>query len=223
MTSFANELVLNTAATVFETHRYKTVDLALIAQETDVSIAELQAVYGDSHRLGVAIYQQSHAQLLSHIRTQDERTIGQRYHAALDWRLEWLDSHTQLMSGLLAEALLPMGTIQANDLTGGTRDSMMQVFEQLINQPTASPMTADDESLLYLMYTSHFLLMILWAYDRTADKQACRLFAQFLGEAITIVRPLFAMPIFRKALDKLVKILMLVFGGARLVDPDTAI
>jgi hypothetical protein len=70
-----------------------------------------------------------------------------------------------------------------------------------------------------LLYSFHFVVTIFWLYDRTPNQQATTLLIDFLRDVFKFIRPMMIMPLFGKAMVKLAQIMMLVFGGARLVSP----
>ena len=72
------------------------------------------------------------------------------------------------------------------------------------------------------LYAFHFLVIVFWLYDRSDEKEASHMFTGFLREFVKLVRPMMVMPMVGKAMNRMAKIMMVVFGGARLVDPDTS-
>src|SRR5690606_14430070 len=104
-------------------------------------------------------------------------------------------------------------------ISPGLSDPLMHAMQALIKQADDAPGKDDDsDNLAMLLYSFHSLVMLFWLYDRTEGKRATLLFINFLRDFVKLMRPMMMMPLVNKALMKMAKIMMLVFGGARFVE-----
>lgn len=209
--------ICQVADTLFEEKGFGQVSLGEIAEVAAVPLNLLEAVYSSTQAIALTIYQNSTQFTVDEIAHLPSGTVSQRYFALLESRLAQLAQHQEAMTGLFASAMSPSSPIQAADISPGMRDPLMSALKQLVNEASNAP-TKDGDDLVLLLYTFHFLLILFWLYDRTEEKQASHLFTNFLREFFKMARPMMVMPMFSKAMRKMAKIMMLVFGGARLVD-----
>ncbi|MDQ7033514.1 MAG: hypothetical protein Q9P01_01380 [Anaerolineae bacterium] len=139
----------------------------------------------------------------------------------METRIRQLQPHYDAIAALLATAMLPHSDISTKDISRGKQDALYQAFLLLVQGSKDAPSTESDaDNLAMLLYTFHFMILLFWVYDRTKQKQATHLMIDFMGDFFKVLRPMMMMPMFRRAMTKLAKIMMLVFGGARLIDDE---
>ena len=214
---FDSQRVLDVAGELFEECGFEQTSLAAIAEKADIPLEMLEQGYGSSIDIALKIYHAMAESSLASVANLPGGTISGRYFAVMEDKLSQLSVHQETVSALFARAMRPSSSITAADISPGLRDPMMAVMQQVIGDASDKPAKDEDELALFL-YTFHFLAIVFWLYDRTDKKEASQLFINFLREFIKMVRPMMVMPMVAKALNKISRIMMVVFGGARLVD-----
>lgn len=214
-----HEGVLETAATLFERDGYDETSLQDIATVADVPLASLKKDYPCKEQIALALYQTMAESTLSSAGNLAGGSISERYFRVLENRLTQLSHHEETVSALFAGAMRPKSTITASDISPGMRDPMMAVMQAIIQDADDKPLK-DEEELAYFLYAFHFLVIVFWLYDRTEEKEASHMFTGFLREFVKLVRPMMVMPMVGKAMNRVAKIMMVIFGGAHLIDPE---
>jgi len=215
------ETVLETAATLFESGGYDETSLEDIATAADVPLELLRQDYAGKEQIALELYHMMAESTLSSAGNLSEGNISDRYFSVMEDKLAQLNSHQEAVSALFAIAMRPKSAIKASDISPGLRDPMMAVMQAVIHDADDKPIK-DEDDLAYFLYAFHFLVIVFWLYDRTDEKEASHMFTGFLREFVKLVRPMMVMPMVGKAMNRMAKIMMVVFGGARLVDPDTS-
>ncbi len=214
---FDSQCVLDVAETLFEELGFEQTSLAAIADRADIPLETLEQGYGSTMDISLQIYHAMAESSLATVENLPEGTISGRYFTVMEDKLNQLSTHQETVSVLFANAMRPSSSITAADISPGLRDPMMAVMQQVIADASDKP-AKDEMELALFLYTFHFLAIVFWLYDRTDEKEASQLFINFLREFIKMVRPMMVMPMVAKALNKISMIMMVVFGGARLVD-----
>ena len=214
---FDSQCVLEVAGELFEQEGFEQISLQAIAEKTEIEPDVLEVKYGSTIKIALSIYQVMAESSLESVTKLPSGTISERYFAMIEAKLEQLQANQETVSVLFATAMRPSSSITAADISPGLRDPMMAVMQAIISDASDKPGKDEDELALFL-YTFHFLAIVFWLYDRTEQKEASQLFIKFLREFIKMVRPMMVMPMVAKALNRISRIMMVVFGGARLVD-----
>lgn len=211
------ELLLQQAEQLFETQGFEQVSLQNIADTLNLPPDIIQQIYPSTAHIALSIYHNLAENSLCDSEDLPQGTISERYFAVMEAKLTQLNQHEESVSALFATAMRPKSGILPSDISPGLRDPMMNVMQNVINHANDKP-TKEQDDLALLLYSFHFLVIVFWLYDRTDNKEASHLFTNFLREFVKIARPMMVMPIFTRALNKMAQIMMVVFGGARLVD-----
>ena len=211
------KLFLQQAEQLFEEEGFEQVSLNNIADALNLPLDLVEQEYLSTAHVALQIYHDLAQDSLSDVDNLQQGTISERYFVVMEDKLSQLSQHEESVSALFATAMRPRSEILPSDISPGLRDPMMHVMQAVIEGASDTPRQEHDD-LSLLLYAFHFLVIVFWLYDRTDDKQASHLFTNFLREFVKISRPMMVMPIFTRALNKMAKIMMVVFGGARLVD-----
>lgn len=209
--------LLQVAENLFDTQGFEQVALKDIADALDLPLASIEQEYPSTAHIALSIYHDLADESLASSADLAQGKISERYFRVMEDKLAQLNQHQESVSALFATAMRPRSAILPSEISPGLRDPMMSVMQTVIADASDAPSKSADD-LVFLLYTFHFLVIIFWLYDRTEDKQASHLFTNFLREFVKISRPMMVMPMFTRALNKMATIMMLVFGGARLVD-----
>jgi hypothetical protein len=97
---------------------------------------------------------------------------------------------------------------------------MYQVFAELVAHADDAPhheQEAEDTALL--LYGVYHYAVLFWLYDRTEGKRATEMMLTMVYEFFKVSRPMLMMPLLGKSISKMGRVMMLIFGGARLVEP----
>ena len=219
---FDSRRVLEVAGVLFETCGFEETSLQAIADKAEIEIALLEQTYASKIEIALKIYQTIAEDSLASVTDLPAGTISSRYFAVMEDKISQLNRHPETVSVLFATAMRPSSSITAADISPGLRDPMMAVMQAVISN-ASDKTNKDDNELALFLYAFHFLAIVFWLYDRTDKKEASQLFINFLREFIKMVRPMMVMPMVTKALNKISMIMMVVFGGARLVDSSSAV
>lgn len=211
------------AAQLFRQNGYDQTTLAEIAAAAQRPLAELEDTHPHKAQLALAIFRDLAVETQTAAAHLPVGTVSQRFRHLMTGRLRQLQPHEDAISALFASAMRPHGAVVASELSQGQRDPMHQAFAEVVLSAADAPRTpADCAELADMLYTFHWLVLIFWLYDRTAEHRATHLLLDFLGDLFKIVRPMMVMPVFGKAMTKLSQIVMLVFGGAHFTTADSA-
>ncbi|MGJ3237191.1 MAG: TetR/AcrR family transcriptional regulator [Anaerolineae bacterium] len=213
--------MLEIAAQCFETQGYDQTTLNQIAEQADMPLELLERDFCCKAHLALHAYQHLSAQYHDADDDLPDGTIADRYYLMLGDQLGLLSAYPETISAVFAGAMRPQSTVSASDISPGMRDPLMQRIQHLVADASDTP-SRDSEALALFLYAFHFLMTVFWLYDRSEDKQASQLFADFMREVIKLMRPMMVMPLVAKALNKVAMLMMVVFGGARLVDPTSS-
>lgn len=219
--SFDNEVILETANRLFNESGFEHTSLETIANKAQISAEALKQEYTCKEEIALKIYHQMAQSSLSQLENLPDGTISERYFTVMEDKLVQLKTHQEAVSVLFATAMRPSSNITAADISPGLRDPMMAVMQEIIVSASDNPNKGEEELALFL-YTFHFLVIVFYLYDRTKDKEASHMFTTFLREFVRMVRPMMVMPMVTKALNKVSKIMMVIFGGAKLMDSPTS-
>ncbi len=218
----ATELVL-TAASLFQQNGFDATALSQLSTETGLSVAELEERYPHKEHLVLALYQVLASESLSEVTSLPRSSVAQRYLSLLQRKLQQLTPHEDALSALFATAMRRTSAIQPTDIAPGKCDSMFQTFAALVDGANDSPQNEQEaEDTALLLYGIYHYVLIFWLYDRTDEKRATEIMLTMIYEFLKLSRPLMMTPLLGKSISKMGRVMMLIFGGARLVDPSTA-
>jgi len=221
--SVTRQQILQIATDLFKHDGYNHTTLNQIADAANTTLDKVQALYSCKEQLVLDLYQTLALDTQQSIVHLAQGHIAQRYFEAMEIRIRQLQPHYAALAALFAHAMLPHNDITTQDISPGRRDPLYQAFIQLVETSTDAPNgDGGADNMAMLLYTFHFMILVFWIFDRTKDKQATHLLIDFMGDFFKVMRPMMVMPMFSKALTKLAQIMMLVFGGARLVEADNA-
>lgn len=218
--SFDSQVILETANRLFNESGFEQTSLQSIADKVKIPVTVLEQEYTCKEQIALKIYHEMAKLSHSELGNLPDGTISERYFTVIEGKLVQLNAHQEAVSALFATAMRPSSSITAADISPGLRDPMMLVMQELIASASDKP-SRDEEELALFLYTFHFLVIVFWLYDRTKNKEASHMFTTFLREFVRMVRPMMVMPMVTKAFSKVSKIMMVIFGGARLVDAPT--
>lgn len=217
MIELSSPKVFTAATALFQQNGYDNVSLGDIACEANLPLPDLVESYGDKEHIALAIYKQLGAETLQETATLTSTKLAQRYHEMLEAKLAQMQPHEDALSALFSYAMRPHSRITTADLSPGQQDPMMQSCQIVIGDASDAPGNEDNaRDLAMLLYVFHFLTIIFWLYDRTDGKQATHIFTGFLRDFCKMLPPLMVIPMVAASLTKMARIMMLVFGGARL-------
>lgn len=209
--------VLDIADDLFHELGFSQTHLEDIAKRAEIPVEMLEREYGDTAHIALHLYHQLSSETHMWVETLPTGTISERYHALLTHKLTQWEANEAITVGLFSQAMQPQSTITASDISQGKCDPMLKSMHTIVDGAQDRIVRHADE-LILMMYAFHFLVVIFWLYDRTEGKKASRIFIQFLREFIKMMRPMMVMPMVSKAMAQMSKIIMLVFGGAKLAE-----
>lgn len=203
----------------FPAQGYESTSLETLASLSQIPLAELQVAYPVKELLALLVYQDLGRESLQVLAALEKDTIAQNYMRFLEARLARLTVYESMIAALFAFVMRVNPYLKPSDIWYGRQDPLFQSLHKLVQQAEDSPQQAEvADNLTLLLYTFHILVLLFWLYDRTPDKQATGHLLTFLREFFKMLRPMLIMPMVSKAIAKLAQIMMLVFGGARLVE-----
>ncbi|MCA9912694.1 MAG: TetR/AcrR family transcriptional regulator, partial [Anaerolineae bacterium] len=213
---------LFTSAALFQQNGFDGTALSQLASETGLTVAEIEERYPHKEDLVLALYHVLGAESLSEITGLPRSTVAQRYQLLLQQKLHQLAPHEDALSALFATAMRRTSPIQAADIAPGKRDAMFQVFATLVEGANDAPQNAQEaEDMALMLYGLYHYALLFWLYDRTEEKRATELMLTMVYEFLKLSRPLLMTPLLGKSISKMGRVLMLIFGGARLVESPT--
>lgn len=211
--------VLHEAQLLFQQQGFQQTTLTEIAEASHIDLDHVTADYCCKERIALALYKDLNDDLLRAIDNVPSGKFAQRYHHVMTERVQHYDENAGAIAALFATAMLPDAEIKPDDISTGTQDTLYMALADLTRGSDDAPTNEDDiNKLAMLLYTFHFLVTVFWLYDRTPKKQATAHLLDFLYDLFKLMRPMMVMPLFTKAMTKLAQIMMLVFGGAKLVE-----
>lgn len=214
---------LHTIADLFQQNGFDATALSQLAAETGLTVSELEEHYPRKEHMVLALYHVLASESLGEITSLPRSNIAQRYQVLLQQKLHQLAPHEDALSALFATAMRSSSPIQAVDIAPGKQDSMFQVFAALVDHATDAPQNAQEsEDMALLLYGLYHYVLVFWLYDRTDEKRATEIMLTMVYEFLKLSRPLLMTPLLGKSISKIGRVMMLIFGGARLVDPSTA-
>lgn len=207
--------ILSVADELFHAHGFADTRLRDIADEAGIPLEIVERQYGDTAHIALCLYHQLANDSLEWIDTLPSGTVSERYHALLSHKLTQWQANEEITVALFSKAMLPHSTITPIEISKGKDDPMLATMRVIVDG-ASDRVVRHAEDITLMMYAFHFLVVIFWLYDRTDNKQASHIFVNFLREFFKLVRPLMVMPLVSKAMSQMAKIIMLVFGGAKL-------
>ena len=211
--------ILHEAQLLFQQQGFRQTTLTEIADASHLALDSVTADYCCKEKIALALYKDLNDDLLRTLDSVPSGKFAERYHHVMTERVQNYDNNAGAISALFANAMLPDSDIEPDDISTGTQDTLYVAFADLIRSSDDAPASEDDvDKLTMLLYTFHFLVTVFWLYDRTPKKQATAHLLDFLYDLFKLMRPMMVMPLFTKAMTKLAQIMMLVFGGAKLVE-----
>ena len=219
--TFSSEWV-SVAAQLFQERGYEETSLHHIAETVHRPIAELEQQHSCKASLALQIFRDLGVATQATTPTLPPGTVSRRYRHMMQAKLVQLRPHKDVISALFANAMRPNSPLVASEFSHGQHDPMRLAFDDLITGSTDAPRKLKDQTeLATMLYTFHWLVILFWLYDRTEENRATYLMIDFISDIFKMVRPMMVMPLFGKAMTKLSQIMMLVFGGARLVQTES--
>lgn len=211
--------VAHTAAELFKTQGYQTTTLHHIADASHLSVSELERDYCCKERIALELFEELGQETVDRVDQIESGKLAHRYRLLMREKIAQYNDHAPMIAALFSSAMLPDSDIEPSDISSGRKSAMYQACLTLVqNSDDAPAREPEQDRMAMLFYTFHLLIVVFWLYDRTKDKQATNHLLDFVYDLFKLLRPMMVMPLVSKAMTKLSQIMMLVFGGARLVD-----
>ncbi|MEL7436736.1 MAG: TetR/AcrR family transcriptional regulator [Chloroflexota bacterium] len=207
--------ILSVADDLFHAQGFAETRLTHIADEAGIPLEMVERQYEDTAHIALCLYHQLANESLDWVDTLPTGTISERYHALLSHKLSQWQANEEITVALFSTAMLPQSSITPIAISQGKDDPMLSAMHSVVDG-ASDHVVRHAEDITLMMYAFHFLVVIFWLYDRTDKKQASHIFVGFLREFIKLIRPMMVMPLVSKAMSHMAKIIMLVFGGAKL-------
>lgn len=217
------ERIITAACELFESKGYHATTMRDIAEAADCSLGLTYRYFNHKEDLVRVLYGRLIGQTVAYIHTLPMDTMADRFRQTLDYSLTNFQPYRPALGAFFGAAMQPEGDIHLrNDEMDAIRQDTVGAFRILVNESRDRPGKDDvADSVAMLMYSVHFLVIFFWLLDRTPAHGATTYFVEFLQEALKLMRPMLLLPVMSKAVIKLSRIMMLVFGGANLIDaPD---
>lgn len=216
--SATSDMILS-AASVFQEHGYDAATLSQLAQAASITVPELEAHYPHKEFLALGLYRVLASESLTDVGDLPRGTLAHRYRYVLQRKIQQLAPHEDALSALFATAMRRNGCLQAADIAPGKTDPMYQVFAKLVADADDAPQAeAEAQDAALLLYGVYHYMVIFWLYDRTEGKRATEMLMTIASEFLKVSRPMLMMPFLGKSISKVGRVMMLIFGGARIVD-----
>lgn len=214
--------LLHSAASLFQEQGYDTTTISELALAGGMTVQELEALYPQKEHLVLALYRALGQASLSEAHDLPKGSIAQRYQYLLQRKVQQLTPHEDALSALFAMAMRRRAPLQAADIAPGKTDPMYQVCAELVAGAEDAPGNAQEaEDAALLLYGVYHYSLLFWLYDRTEGKRATEMMLTMIYEFFKLSRPMLMMPLLGKSVSKMGRVMMLIFGGARLVEPPT--
>ncbi|MCS6836121.1 MAG: TetR/AcrR family transcriptional regulator [Anaerolineae bacterium] len=185
-------------------HRHGLADLAAHAG-ADV------LTYPCKEALTVDLWRALNHETWSQIDELSPSHMAQRFGQTLSAKLAQLSPYRAALAALYAHS----ATDESSPWRPphGLSDPMLDVYRQVVIRSTDLPSKPEEvEQLATLFYGLQHFVVLFWLYDRTQGQRATHMLADFLQEAVRIMRPMMMMPIFSKALAKVAELLQIAFS-----------
>ncbi len=218
----AAQEMLHQAASLFSEQGYDHTTLSQLATALAMTVPALEEQYPQKEHLVLALYRLWGAETLTQAVELPRGSVAHRYRFALQRKLQQLSPYEDALSALFALAMRRGGALQAADIAPGKSDPMYQFFAELVLHADDAPQHDEEvEDTSLLLYGVYHYLLIFWFYDRTEGKRATDMLLTMIHEFFKLSRPMMMMPLLGKSVSKIGRVMMLIFGGARLKEPPT--
>lgn len=162
--SLARTRLLEAASAAISKNGFESAGLDAIAADAGVPIEEALLLFPTKHALALAFYEALAADAQSVVADLEPGSVGQRFAALLDAKLDRLDAQRPLMRQLLSVGLEARGP--AGVLSGATAS----VRARMSGAVYAAVVGADDapanaHELATLLYGLHLAILLLWTQD----------------------------------------------------------
>ncbi|MBK8024822.1 MAG: TetR/AcrR family transcriptional regulator [Chloroflexi bacterium] len=207
------QLILNTALDLFRSKGYEATTMRDIAAEANVSLGLAYRYFERKEALVLALYQQMAADTDEAIARMPRGTTADRFVATMQERLDQAAPHRETFAALFGAIMSPSS---GAELFGEEADSMRRraeaAFISLVRESSDAPAAGHIENVGRLLYSTHFLVLLFWVRDRSADQRSTQALLQFIHDLLPwLLRGLFLPPVGRE-LGRFIRIVDGVLG-----------
>lgn len=205
--------ILETAIRLFAEQGYEATTMRDIATAADCSLGLTYRYFSQKEELVIALYEHLAAESLAYTDMLPVGTMADRYHVLMQHKMTQVQPYRAALAAMFGAMMRPdvEMSVWGKRTTEG-RDTMLEVFNHLVQDATDKPSQPLANSLATLMYCFHLLMLLFWLYDKSSDSRVTVMLEDFLYESLKLFRPMLLMPLISKAAIKLASILALVFG-----------
>lgn len=207
------QTILETAIRLFAEQGYEATTMRDIAAAADCSPGLTYRYFSQKEELVIALYEHLALESLAHTHQLPIGTMADRYHALMQHKMTQVQPYRAALAAMFGAMMRPdvEMSVWGKRTTEG-RDTMLEVFNHLVQDATDKPSQPLANSLATLMYCFHLLLLLFWLYDKSAENRSTLMLLEFIHESLKLFRPMLLMPLISKTAVKLASILATVFG-----------
>lgn len=208
--------IFETALTLFRTNGYENTTMRQIAAESGSSLGLAYRYFASKEELVFAFYYSLAEEFVRHVPQLPPGKLSRRFRAAMEFKLELVEPHLDLVTVLLSSAMNPRSRIAVlGDETSDIRKQMERAFGEIVAGSTDAPSSPLDAQLAKLLYAAHLGLLFFRANDRTATGIATRNLLNLIESALAYLPLAIGFPAFRNVFEQLAESLDAILGGKR--------
>lgn len=207
------EHILETALRLFVEKGYEATTMRDIAAAAESSLGLTYRYFARKEDLVLALYQRLTQQMAVEAAALPPGTLAQRYDKALRNKLALLMPYRDAIGALFGAAMTPQSGIAVlGDSTSDLRLQGGQIFLTIISGATDAPREKQARQLTTVLYAGYLGLLLFWLNDRSPDYRSTYEIIKLTRRALTLVRPLLALPPVSRLLARLAHAIEPVFG-----------
>lgn len=185
--------ILDAALALFSTRGFNATTMRDIAAHAGVSPGLTYRYFARKEDLAVALYETLSETLHARVCAMSGGTVAERFSDSMLATVTSLDAHREAFLALAARAFDPNDALGVlGDRTDPIREAARQSYTRLVREASDPP--DDIEGLAGLLYTLHFVLVLIWTQDRDPARVATREAIALCTAALSTAQPLLDTP-----------------------------
>lgn len=208
------ERIFETALRLFVERGYEQTTLRDIAGAANCSLGLTYRYFASKEVLVLTLYERLAEEMASEVRKLPPKSMADRFEYVMRTKLAQLDSYREAFGALFGASLNPKsGVAVLGGSTSGVRRTAEEAFVGVVSGATDVPKEPQARQMATVLYSLHLVLILFWLYDPTQGQGATRALLALTRDMLRMVRRLLRVPLFSKALERLVAIIEPVLGG----------
>lgn len=165
--------ILDAALALFSARGFAATTMRDIAVKAEVSPGLTYRYFARKEDLAVALYEKLSADLHARVCAMTGGSVAERFASAMLGTLDALDAHREAFLALAARAFDPNDALGVlGDRTDPIREAARASYERMVREASDAP--EDFARVADLLYTLHFVLVLVWTQDRDPSRAATR-------------------------------------------------